>query len=701
MNAVANCGEHLRRIGRPSARLFARPGAGVRLGLAHAAAVVALTMPVQGHAQGPARDVVARVLTTERRFLVKWREAWEASEAERHPLASPPRGGFGGTESRSLSAHCHHDPYGYAGPPHDGGALIRSRFSRGAVCPTWLLSGDISMDERLGIDAAISDARRPAIIAARDSLIALLDSAAESLPANGLIAGQRVRFLVDQMRYDRALAAAVSCRAHVAWCASLAGYALAARGELRSADSAFNVARATMSAVERCEWADLGILLDVGGRSGLVVNDCARRDTLAHRVWWLADPLYTVSGNERLVEHHVRRVMIALKSATGRSERYEWEPELGGDALRDMVLRYGWPSYVYWPGRDFDEWHAVGHLAPWGSPENPPFTTYEYSFGRVSLMPAWRAVEEPFDSRNADWQLQVPVGADPMPEARGPLWPAEHFMPPYPLVQLPDGQTALLRRTDSVLLAFATDLEPQTLRRQRTDNVRGAALVSSTGPDSVTFIARADGIVGGTLVARGEIASRPMLIGLEVPPDSQPLRPAARARFGIKPPPTLAALAPGERAISDPVILTVPGGDAPVPTATDAALDHMAGSTRVRPIGRIGVFWETYGFLPTDTVRVAVVLERHSRESVARRLGQWLRLVPDRNTPVAVGWEEPQPAARVHVIAGPVPIIGRSVALDVSNLPPGEYWIDVQVGKPGQEPVRGRRSITIVANDGD
>jgi hypothetical protein len=121
----------------------------------------------------------------------------------------------------------------------------------------------------------------------------------------------------------------------------------------------------------------------------------------------------------------------------------------------------------------------------------------------------------------------------------------------------------------------------------------------------------------------------------------------------------------------------------------------MAGSTTITDDRRLGVYWETYGIHPGDTVDVAVWIERYTRQGAARRLGIVLNIVEDLNTPVVASWREPQPSRRVHAIAGAVPIIARSLILDVSALPPGEYWLDVAVGTPGREAVRGRRSITL------
>jgi hypothetical protein len=151
----------------------------------------------------------------------------------------------------------------------------------------------------------------------------------------------------------------------------------------------------------------------------------------------------------------------------------------------------------------------------------------------------------------------------------------------------------------------------------------------------------------------------------------------------------------GDVAVSDPVVLRVPADGSALSADPDSALMLMAGSTRVPATGKIGVYWETYGFAPGDSLHVAVWIERFTPQGLMRRFGIALGVATDRNTPVSTGWSEPHPARRAHVIQGIVPIVGRSLVVDVAPLPKGDYWLDVAVARPGQEPVRGRRVITI------
>jgi hypothetical protein len=152
---------------------------------------------------------------------------------------------------------------------------------------------------------------------------------------------------------------------------------------------------------------------------------------------------------------------------------------------------------------------------------------------------------------------------------------------------------------------------------------------------------------------------------------------------------------PGELAISDPVLLLPPADGTDLPTATESILGRMAGSTRLQKGARVGVYWETYGFAATDSVEVAVWIERHTPQGILRRFGNALTITTDLNTPVAQSWTESQLGRNAQLIPGAVPIIGRSIVLDASNLPGGEYWLDVVVRKSGSEPVRSRRSFIV------
>jgi hypothetical protein len=268
-------------------------------------------------------------------------------------------------------------------------------------------------------------------------------------------------------------------------------------------------------------------------------------------------------------------------------------------------------------------------------------------------------------------------------------------------VQLPDGQTALLRRESHALLAVATELPPATFRQKAGAPVT-ASLFVTHHPDTVQRLAHERATVGGRLVLQGRLAPRPVLVGVELLGEAPgaalgdaPGGVAARTRFGVVPPPPLSAMRRGEVAVSEPVLVVAPVGVTPLSNEPSEALPRMLGSTRLRGVQRLGLYWESYGFAPGETVDVEVRLERHDRPGALRRVTTALRLMDPQNGVIVVRWREPQPGRAAQVIDGPVPIQARSLVLDVSRVPAGSYWLDVAVGRPGQASARSRRPLTL------
>jgi hypothetical protein len=202
-------------------------------------------------------------------------------------------------------------------------------------------------------------------------------------------------------------------------------------------------------------------------------------------------------------------------------------------------------------------------------------------------------------------------------------------------------------------------------------------LVRTTAPDSVERLARHAVRNATSIVLTGRIPAGPAVVGTEVlAPRGET---SVRTRFGVTPPAALSALKPGEAAISDPVLL------APSESATSAegALDRMLGSTVVRA-KKIGLYWETYGYAPGDSVDVALIVTRTEKLSAFRRIGMKLRIAHDLNGTVAVRWSEPQAGHDAWAIPSKVPIQARVVTLDLSQLEPGQYTVQVQAGRKGE-----------------
>jgi hypothetical protein len=584
------------------------------------------------------------------------------------------------------------------------GRAIASKGSNYWACPSWPLSDTLPYADSRSAEAALLPELRERARAMRAALIKRFDAAVAHFPGNDWIVGQRVRLLVDQGEYDRALAATHQCLPERPWCGELRGYVLAMQGKFAAADSTFARALKGLSPRESCEWNDISLLIDMKDRGIYATANCAEKDSLNTIFWWLADPMYTTPGNERRVEHFSRLVALELRSRLDFDERIDWREIAGGSAVREMVTRYGWPSYI-WPlwmysGEDLGCIQASAYA-------RASCSTYEYTKGRLHTVPSWRAIADPPHATAPDWEVSE-VKLPPLKVqttqsmfvrreyidavARiSSWWPNEHFEPAEPLVQLPAGQNAFLRRDSTIMFVAAVDLD-SSLKRAGGSKVEATLLVT-TRPDSLTRVARATSVVGTPLVLSGTIDSTSGIGAIEI--DAAEGLPGARTRFGIITPPPLSRMNVGDIALSDVVILRAPDGETALPTRPDLALARMSGSLRADKNSKLGVYWETYGIAPTDTVEIAVWIERYTPQGILRRYGRAINVATDPNTPVAQSWTESAPGGGATVIPGRIPVISRSIVLDASKLRPGDYWLDVVMRKRGSEAVRSRRSFTV------
>ena len=665
---------------------------------------------------GFARPLAARVDSLEAaslRFLYEWRLARRISD---RALGRVDRSDstyvVGALQLRSAYIMCDPDVRGTPLMPlaHAGHAIF-SQAAAFSVCPSWRLHPEPAVERGEAVDDGLEERFVAAVRQRREALIAQFASAAQAFPASDWIVGQQVRLLVEQGALARAAAAVAACQPQRWWCTLLGSYVQAEAGEVLGAERQLAAALAQMPPEERCRWTDESVLLDSLGRAAYGRIPCAARDTVNAVLWWLADPLYSVPGNARLVEQYRRKVDLALRMALDRDGRYDWRPTTGADARAEMLLRYGKPSLVVY-SLGYDEAAYLRHLM-WTDGRRLSHSTFEYTSGRVHTVPQWEAILNPARASRMAWDIADPgdqvlavsatAGSRSIrPEAAraasqvSAWWPPEHFRHVPGLVSLPAGQMAFLRRQDSVVVATATALEAAPLGRVDGQAVAGTLLVTER-PGQQEVLAHATGRVGTPLVLVGTTVPRPAVAAIEVAGDRATALPAGRTRLGIEPPPPLSVLAPGAVAISAPVLVRAPSADDALPVGTAAVLARMAGTQTIRRGARLGVYWETYGFAPTDTVDLAVWIERYTEDGILRRLGVRLNVTTDRNTPVAVSWTETAPGRDATVIEGPVPIIGRSLLLETTSLPPGEYWLEVVAGRAGQESVHARQQLVVVA----
>jgi hypothetical protein len=416
----------------------------------------------------------------------------------------------------------------------------------------------------------------------------------------------------------------------------------------------------------------------------------AARAAFLARLWWLADPLWILAGNERRAEEFARRLDTRARLTQRYDDRYDWRLSMRGAAIAATIMRYGMPDYAWWEGEKWEQPRPINFRGRYDMSEPRPGnglqTTFEYFRDRVGLMPSLTSVLEPFTT--PAWKIH----SDPA-VAEDTWWPQEHMRLPYPLRQL-TGQVGMLRRHEQIVAVVGAQLPPAGGAPEPVE----VHLVYSRGPDSVAAVAKRTAFPGSAVAMHGPVGRDSVMIGLEHLAHAPSKLPAGRLRVGAVPPTTLSALAAGVFAVSEPLILLDDiGGRIPLTTVLDA-LDAVAPSTEVKAGAPLTIYWESYGIAPDQAVTHAVWLERLTDQGALRRLGIRLNIAADLNTPVAVQWDEERVGPRaVPITDGPVPIVGRTITLNTEGLSAGVYRLSVAIARAGAEPVLASREIRVVA----
>jgi hypothetical protein len=478
--------------------------------------------------------------------------------------------------------------------------------------------------------------REPAAIGtARAHLVALLDSVSSVVPGDAWVAGQRVRYLLEAGETDAALRAADACAAERWWCTALAGLVRHVAGDFATADRLFEAALDAMPPAERCRWTDLSDLLDGRLRRRYRKLSCDDRPSFNARIWWLAQPLWSMGTNDRRTEHYARVTMARLWS-DARSLYGFW-----GADQRALLVRYGWP--VAWErddGGDVRQAVAIGH-----EPE-----------------PSYHFVPDAavFDAAAADTRS---VARDRQA--------VERYAPEYAAAFTPiDADFATFRRGESTLVVATWDVSGDTVFAAGT---RDVALVLARDPATPFIVARRPAAASsGVLVAEAPWTGGRSRLEVVVPER----RAAGRARRRLAVPVDGVALSG--------ILLFEPGGTLPVDL--DVALRRpLAGP--VERGGRIGLYWEAYGLAPEADVPMAVHVAPEGT-SLLRRLAGMLHLAA-RPRALRIAWHEV-----VQPVEGRA---GRALVLDLGGLDRGRYRIEVTVTAPSGAKATATREVRVIA----
>lgn len=473
-----------------------------------------------------------------------------------------------------------------------------------------------------------------AITRARLRLIATLSRLAERSRADAWIAGERVRYMVENGDDSAAVVAARECWTSKWWCGALLGFALHASGQYAESEAAFDSALAAMPHDVRCRWSDISLLLDDDERDAYRKLPCDARGDTERRFWALAQPSYMVRGNDRRTEHFSRVLLAELSQNAENAYGMPW-----GDDLRELLIRYGEATWyaTTWPDALGSRPGTMGH-------DREP----AYHFA---------AIHGHGDS--VHWDVRAKLAR-------------ERYSPPYidSIADL-DAQFAMLKRGDSALVVVVY-----------ADSNRSAHTVLGVSADAPVARVASDTTVA-IRVRRARTAWRGVVAGVEWYDPAT--RRDSRARTWIAPP----VAPPGAPALSTLVLFA---GDSTTTVGTlDEALAHALTANELRAGHRmLGLYWEVYGTTPDDTLGAAdgsdlsITVSRLDG-GIFSRLGQALRIVP-RASPLAIGWHDAQIGEGVAA---------RSVVLDLAQLPPGKYRITLAAGPDATHRTMTSREIRL------
>ena len=510
------------------------------------------------------------------------------------------------------------------------------------------------------------------LVDARDDLLEAMAAAADRIPADEWILGQRIRYLGEAGRWEDAVRLARACGgAASSWCSVLEGFALHGMGRYEMALERFRRGLETMDPEEARKWKDPSMLLD--GEGSDVLEDAPDEDQwedVRARVWTLADPLYLVAGNDRESEHYARWTFSKISDGARNAWGMRW-----GDDLEEITLRYGWergwervrPQF----GAGRDVVRVIGHQLPDGKEFTPP--------GRV--------LEGPWTLQPGAW----------IPEEERPQ---SAHVPAYAPSLLPGiAQVAVFHRGDSIVVAASTELpaNPDTVRN-------GATSWPRTGNDGVAvgpipwpqpplldgpeqfglFVVDEMDRISGTSRGPREGAfhltmpAGRYLLSVEAWAPEEGL--GGRIRHGIS-----TEVIPDDLATLSDLILLHPG-DA-LPQNLFSALPSMRSSARLEVDTPLVLGWEIFG-LSSRQEDVSFQLSFYKEgEGFFGKIGRWLGF-GGREEPLRIVWSEPGPSD-----IGPW---FRSIEVTIPEVDPGEYVFRLGVSTLGRGELVRTRLVEIV-----
>jgi hypothetical protein len=353
-------------------------------------------------------------------------------------------------------------------------------------------------------------------------------------------------------------------------------------GQPEQAEARFRSGLAGAPADLHCRLEDVTPLLTDVDRSTYASLPCSDRGAVHARFWWLADPMFSVAGNERWTAHVARRfelilhehIMAAVRAAhPGRHE--------------DVIVRRGFEDSFDDHGRFTSRRAACCHFVP----EVPVLG------GDLESL-RYRLAAEPDD---------------------------EGFTPVHgPIVALP-AQLARFLEGDSMMVAAVSDFGGTAGAASAT---LGAVLVLSDGPGR--FPRRLEAAMDGArATVEGTVPPVAWAASLELLAAGEGV---GRRRVGLMP------LERDSLSASD--VMLIRAGLAGQPAARSEALDVALGTTDVAVGEPVGLYWEIYGAPEGQAITTSLDVEG-APPGLLRRVAQALGIAGDPGSGGTVSWTEP------------------------------------------------------------
>ncbi len=451
---------------------------------------------------------------------------------------------------------------------------------------------------------------------------------------------------------------AESCEAAAWWCDALRGHVYRAVERVQDAEASFRRSLSVAPDSIICRFSDATWLFGSWSSRAHPVDPpeawtewseqpCAVRAAVSDTIWWLADPLYVVEGNDRW-EEQVDRSLAArwrLEASIDVTLRPEVPLPWRNTYWARVIRRGPWDSFEYlkvarangisallWTSKKAARYHFV-----------PDFEGEGFSH------PTWR-LEADFDD--------------------------EGYTPPYAAFYALPIQIARFRKPDSTEDASASG----TMRVATASSALGtpieaavdsAHLILTDAPGSFPLHLEAPFHEGKT-VYLAETPPKRYVTSLEV------LTPAGIGwhREMLEP---MELNGPG---LSD-ILLYEPLGFA-TPDSLLAATSMMLGTTELEDVPEVGLYWEVYGAEAQQPLQFQLRLEREGG-GFLDKLQRLLPGGPEEATGTVI-WNE--------TATGPVS--ANSIVLDLRTLDSGSYTLVLRARWEGQDaPVESRRRLLI------